>query len=96
LEREVRQLLREVTNEFGWRTRAFATISGPIIYRTMKNEQKRLAKGWTLEPKSFFEKNAAALALEMGNLARLRRSVLPVLPEAAWNFGCTSSSASTG
>ncbi len=96
LEREVRQLLREVTNEFGWRTRAFATISGPIIYQTMKNEQKRLAKGWTLEPKSFFEKNAAALALEMGNLARLRRSVLPVLPEAAWNFGCTSSSASTG
>ncbi|MBW1835728.1 MAG: hypothetical protein JRI99_01985 [Deltaproteobacteria bacterium] len=30
----------------------------------MKKEEKRLADGWSYEPDSFYEKNAAALAIE--------------------------------
>jgi hypothetical protein len=30
----------------------------------MKLEERRLARGWTYEPRSFYEKNQAALALE--------------------------------
>jgi hypothetical protein len=30
----------------------------------LKREEKRLARGWSYEPGSFYEKNAAAMALE--------------------------------
>jgi len=93
---QIQALLKEVAAEFGWKTWLFARVAGPVIYQTMKYEQKRLARGWTLEPKAFFEKNAAALALEMASAARLRHSVLPVLPDAAWDFGCSASNATSG
>jgi hypothetical protein len=41
----------------------------------LKREEKRLAQGWVYEPVPFYEKNAAALALE--NKAR-RRPKIPI------------------
>ncbi len=37
-------------------------MAGRYIYWAMKKEEKRLVAGWTLEPKTFFEKNKAAIS----------------------------------
>ncbi len=57
-------LLKRLYREFGWKTRLFAALSGIHLYYALKREDKRLASGWTYEPKSFYEKNASARALE--------------------------------
>jgi hypothetical protein len=57
-------LLERLYREFGWKTRLFAPLSGSYLYYTLKREEKRLARGWTYEPDSFYEKNASAQALE--------------------------------
>jgi radical SAM superfamily enzyme YgiQ (UPF0313 family) len=58
------ELLQSLHEEFGWTTKLFAALCGRYIYTTLKREEKRLAHGWVYEPASFYEKNAAALALE--------------------------------
>ncbi len=57
-------LLKKFYKEFGWTTRIIAALAGQYLYIMLKREEKRLASGWTYEPTSFYEKNAAALALE--------------------------------
>jgi hypothetical protein len=48
--------------EFGWKARFFATVGGLYVSRTLRREEKRIAKGWTYEPPTFYEKNEAAHA----------------------------------
>lgn len=57
-------LLDSLYKEFGLKTRVAATLIGRFLYVTLKKEEKRLARGWTYEPASFYEKNAAAIASE--------------------------------
>jgi len=57
-------LLQDIYNEFGWKTRLFAPLLGVFTCRSLKKEENRLEKGWTIEPELFYEKNRAALALE--------------------------------
>jgi radical SAM superfamily enzyme YgiQ (UPF0313 family) len=56
-------LLQSLHEEFGWTTKLLAALSGRYIYTMLKREEKRLARGWVYEPASFYEKNAAAIAL---------------------------------
>jgi hypothetical protein len=63
-ETRLRSLLERLYQEFGWGTRLFAASAGRYIYFKLKQEEKRLAGGWSYEPGSFYEKNDAALALE--------------------------------
>jgi radical SAM superfamily enzyme YgiQ (UPF0313 family) len=56
------ELLQDIYTTLGLQPRLVAPLAGPFIYRSMKREEKRLADGWTLEPKTFLEKNEAALA----------------------------------
>jgi hypothetical protein len=42
---------------------------GRYAYRAMKKEEKRLAGGWTIEPRTFFEHNRAALAEVKDNVS---------------------------
>jgi hypothetical protein len=65
-------LLGRLYRQFGWKTRVFAVLSGNYLYYTLKREEKRLAGGWTYEPKSFYEKNASARALEQGRTLQSR------------------------
>ena len=58
------ELLQRLNEEFGWTTRLIAPVSGRYIYVMLKREEKRLAQGWVYEPAGFYEKNAAAIALE--------------------------------
>jgi hypothetical protein len=63
-------LLNGLCQEFGWTTRIFGALSGRYFYHTLKKEEKRLADGWSYEPKSFYEKNASAEALEHGSVTQ--------------------------
>jgi hypothetical protein len=58
-------LLHDIYGEFGWPTRIIAPFIGCYLFITLKFEEKRLASGWTYEPRTFCEKNPAALALEV-------------------------------
>jgi len=64
LAKKTDDLLSDLYRQFGWTTRLVAPLVGRFLYGTLKKEEKRLAEGWTFEPRSFCEKNAAALAME--------------------------------
>jgi len=63
-------LLKELYGTFGFFTRVAAPLTGLYLFRTLKSEEKRLARGWTWEPDPVCEKNEAALALEAAAPAR--------------------------
>ena len=71
-------VLTRLYKEFGWSTRIIAPLAGRYIHRKLKKEEKLLATGWTYEPSSFCEKNAAALALDRSHTAQVRPAVLSV------------------
>jgi radical SAM superfamily enzyme YgiQ (UPF0313 family) len=52
-------LLKEIHAEFGWKSRFYSTIGGLYVLRKIRQEEKRLAAGWTYEPKTWYERNAA-------------------------------------
>jgi hypothetical protein len=52
-------LLKELRAEFGWKSRLVSLLAGPYVYWKLRREEKRLAAGWTYEPPTFYEKNAA-------------------------------------
>jgi radical SAM superfamily enzyme YgiQ (UPF0313 family) len=59
----IRRLRRELAHEFGWRSRIAAALVGPVLLVTLALEERRLRRGWTYEPGTFFEINPAAAAL---------------------------------
>jgi radical SAM superfamily enzyme YgiQ (UPF0313 family) len=64
-------LLADIYAEFGWKTRLLAPLFGRYAYNRLQKEETRLAAaGSALEPRSFCEKNGAALALEKTPPAR--------------------------
>jgi hypothetical protein len=62
--REMNNLLQDIYRAFGARTRLIAPLVGRVLMVAMRREERRLARGWTYEPKTFYEKNPAALAIE--------------------------------
>ena len=58
------RLLRDLYREFGLLTRIVAPLIGKYMYQAFLKEEKRLAAGWTYEPETYYEKNAAAALLE--------------------------------
>jgi len=72
-------LLHELYLEFGMVTRIAAPLVGLVGYLSLKSEEHRLANGWTYDPKTAYEKNPRAKALEVGP------SVQPAAaPQAEW------------
>ncbi len=58
------RLRREITRDFGWKSRLVASVAGPLLRLAMWREERRLKRGWTYEPGTFYEANAAALAID--------------------------------
>ena len=52
-------LLRELHAEFGWKSRLASTIGGRWVLRKIRQEEKRLAAGFSYEPPTFYERNDA-------------------------------------
>jgi len=59
----VSRLLDDLVGEFGWKARLWAAVGGPYVHRKIRREERRLARGWTYEPPTFYEHNEAAWAL---------------------------------
>ena len=58
------QLRDELFEEFGEQAEHFANVAAPFVLEKIREEEKRLAEGWTYEPPTFYEKNDAWMALE--------------------------------
>jgi hypothetical protein len=56
-------LLTDLYAAFGWKSRIAAPLLGRYLSAAIKKEENRLAAGWTYEPDTFYEKNAAALSV---------------------------------
>jgi hypothetical protein len=53
-------LLKDLHHEFGLKSRFYSAVGGRYVYWNLRREEKRLACGWTYEPPTFYERNAAA------------------------------------
>jgi hypothetical protein len=51
------RLLEDISREFGWTSRLFAAIGGPYVLWKIRQEERRLAQGWTYEPPTFYDVN---------------------------------------
>ena len=83
-------LLKDIYLAFGWKTRLTAPFFGRFAHFTLKREEARLAAGWTYEPRSLCEKNAAALVLEKAHHARQKaeaQKIRPLVDQPAATFG---------
>ena len=86
-------LLKDIYLAFGWKTRLTAPLFGRFAHFTLKREEARLAAGWTYEPRSLCEKNAAALALEKAHPARQKTEAQKFAP---WSIRRRRLSANSG
>ena len=73
-------LLNDVYAEFGFKTHLIAPILGRIILFMCRREEKRLAKGWTIEPPTFYERNYDDRAPGAKRVAGQLRWVVPATP----------------
>ncbi|HUT13932.1 MAG TPA: cobalamin-dependent protein [Thermoguttaceae bacterium] len=72
-------LLRELHREFGWKSRLYSAVGGRYVLRKIRREEKRLAEGWTREPPTIYERNAAVLDNPQAQLCRyVTPAVTPV------------------
>ncbi len=53
------RLLEDMNREFGWSSRLSAALGGPYVLWKIRQEERRLAAGWTYEPPTFYEVNDA-------------------------------------
>jgi radical SAM superfamily enzyme YgiQ (UPF0313 family) len=53
----INQLMQELHDEFGWRSRLAAPIAGRHLYRALRKQDAMLQQGWTYEPPTFYETN---------------------------------------
>ena len=81
-------LLQDIYETFGWKTRIVAPLIGRFVYAALSKEEKRLANGCMYEPASFYEKNAAALALKTVETNEYKK---PCVPKIQWVVGEPSS-----
>lgn len=88
LYQEMKTLLHDIYREFGWRPRMFAPIIGRYVHRAIQKEARRLAEGWTCEPKTHYEKNDAAIALEKRD--NVQRQIHQAAPKwVSWDRAAT-------
>lgn len=75
---KIRALLLDIYKTFGWKTRVIAPVIGRYVLFSLKREDKRLKEGWLYEPSCFYDKNAAAIALEKKSCSRLKSVIVEV------------------
>ena len=52
-------LLKDLHREYGFKSRFASAVGGMYVHWMIRREAKRLAAGWTYEPPTFYESNAA-------------------------------------
>lgn len=59
LRAKMSSLLDALCQEFGWKARIYGELGGRWLLRKIRKEQTKLEAGWTYEPPTFYERNAA-------------------------------------
>jgi radical SAM superfamily enzyme YgiQ (UPF0313 family) len=59
LRAKMSSLLAELYQEFGWKSRVYGSLGGRWLLSRIRREENSLADGWTYEPPTFYERNAA-------------------------------------
>ncbi len=67
LRAKMETILKDLYREFGLKSRLYAAVGGRYAYWKMRREEKRLARGWTYEPPTFYEQNETAQRLASGD-----------------------------
>jgi hypothetical protein len=84
MHKKISALIKEIHAEFGWKSRLWSSIGAHYVLRKIRQEEKRLAAGWTYEPNTWYERNAAVTdrpQATLGRYATPRTSVQsPALP----------------
>jgi hypothetical protein len=85
---KVLALLADLNKEFGLKSRLASLFGRWYVLRKIRQEEKRLAKGWTYEPPTFYERNeycmdnpAAARSLCAAPVAAPAATVRPPAPK---------------
>jgi hypothetical protein len=60
LSARIRDVRRALNHEFGWKARVTAPLFGRVLLAAMARERRRLARGKTYEPPTFYESNRPA------------------------------------
>jgi radical SAM superfamily enzyme YgiQ (UPF0313 family) len=63
-------LLKELHAEFGWKSRFYSALASRWLLGRVRKEEKRLAEGFSYEPPTFYERNAAVTDLPKAELCR--------------------------
>ncbi len=79
LHQQLTDLLQDIYTTLGLQPRLAAPVVGRYIYWAMKREDRRFTQGWTLEPKTFFEKNQAAQQLETSDNCAAKPLLEPII-----------------
>ena len=62
-------ILRDLHREFGLKSRLATAIGSRYLMYKVRREEKRLARGWTYEPPTFYEQNEPAKELRTADAA---------------------------
>lgn len=62
---KISALVKDLFSEFGWGTALKAKAIGVGAYLTIKLEERRLAKGWTYEPPTFYQEQDQTQRIEI-------------------------------
>lgn len=83
MQKKMDVLLKDIHREFGLKSRFFSSVGALYVLWKIRREEKRLAAGWTYEPKTWYERNAAVTdrpEATLGRYATPRVSVQSSLP----------------
>lgn len=76
-------LQKDLNAEFGWKSWLASEVGGRWVLRQIRKEEQRLKAGWTYEPQTFYERNAAVTDCPEASLCQSVVShVKPHLPAA--------------
>jgi hypothetical protein len=67
LQTKIRAVGQDLRRAFGWRARVLGPLVGRFLLTTMHREERRLRRGWTYEPPTFYETNRPEEARRNGS-----------------------------
>jgi hypothetical protein len=80
--RAIDATLRELYAVCGVKSRLLAPIAGRWMYRCLRREEERLARGWTYEPPTYYETNDAANARGAARISPVAPGLQPLKDSA--------------
>jgi hypothetical protein len=66
-------ILRDLYRHFGLKARLATLLGGPYALRRIRQEEKRLAAGWTQEPPTYYDRNFGPAGKDSSGAALCRQ-----------------------